>query len=209
MVRYCCYEFAFDGRREAFQKESIARKEFDMKRILFLGVMVMLLSFPMGMAHAAEIYWDGLAADETIGDEDFKYKYGEPKSTKSLGDLEIYDNNLVINVEGPDDAPAPDYTSDAPIPPRSVSTPRSTDAPPPQPRVAPRVTDTGRTRDSVKRSPERAPKPATQEIETQPGATEQTVSGEPAPPPEKKMKWGQVDVKPAEPKTKFKWGEKK
>lgn len=209
MVRYCCYEFAFDGRREAFLKESMAQKELDMKRILFLGVMVMLLSFPMGMAHATEIYWDGLAADETIGDEDFKYKYGDLKSTKSLGDLEIYDNNLVINVEGPDDAPAPDYESEAPIPPRSVSTPRSTDVPPPQPRVVPRATDTGRTKDSVKRSPERAPKPATQEIETKPGATEQSVSGEPAPPADKKMKWGQVDVKPSEPKTKFQWGEKK
>jgi len=181
-----------------------------MKRGLFLGVMLLLLSFPMGLAHAAEMYWDGIPADEEITDDDFKYKYGEPKSTQSLGDLEVYDNNLVINVPGPDDPPAPDYDAPEPIIPRSVSAPRSTDAAPPQPRVAPRSTDTGRTRaPTVRRSQERAPKPATQEIETQPGSSEQTVSGEPAPPPEKKMKWGQVDVKPTEPKGKFQWGEKK
>jgi hypothetical protein len=174
--------------------------------------MMMLLSFPIGIAHAAEIYWDGMPADEEITDSDFKHKYGEPKSVKSLGDLEVYDDNLVINVPGPDDTPEPDYESGAPIPPRAVTAPRSTDVAPPPPRVAPSSTDTGRTRGpSIRRTLERTPKPATQEIETQPGpgSSEQAVSGEPAQPPEKKMKWGQVDVKPTEPKGKFQWGEKK
>ncbi|MBI4964598.1 MAG: hypothetical protein HY913_15070 [Desulfomonile tiedjei] len=181
-----------------------------MKRVLFLWVMMLLLSFPIGMAQAAEIYWDGVPADEEITDDDFKYKYGEPKSVKSLGDLEVYDDNLVINVPGPDDPAEPDYESGAPIPPRAVSTPRATDVAPPQPRVAPRSTDTGRVRSTtIRPSQEKAPKPATKKLETQPGAGEQTISDEPSPPPEKKMKWGQVDVKPSEPKNKFQWGEKK
>jgi len=172
--------------------------------------MTLLLSFPFGMVHAAEIYWDGTPAEAEIDDSDFKFKYGERRDAKSLGDLEIYDNNLVINVPGPDEPSEADYESGAPIPPRAVTAPRSTDVAPPQPRVAPRATDTGTTRGPVmRRTPDQTPKPVTQEIKTQPRPGEQTTTEQPAATPEKKMKWGQVDVKPSEPKTKFKWGEKK
>jgi hypothetical protein len=182
-----------------------------MKRILFLGVLALLLSFPMGIVNAAEIYWDGMPADEEITDDDFKLKYGVPSDTKSLGDLEIYDNNLLINVPGPDDPVEPDYESGAPIPPRAVTAPRSMDVAPPQPRIAPRTTEPGTTRGpTVRRTPTQAPKPATQEIESPPRpATEQAAPDQPPATGEKKMKWGQVDVKPSEPKTKFQWGEKK
>ena len=180
-----------------------------MKRVLFLGVMTLLLSFPLGILYAAEIYWDGTTADPEITDSDFKFKYGESRDAKSLAELEVYDNNLVINVPGPDEPSESDYESGAPIPPRAVTTPRSTDVAPPRPQVAPRST-TGTTRGPVmRRTPDQSPKPATQEIKAQPRAGEQKVSDQPPAATEKKMKWGQVDVKPSEPQNRFKWGEKK
>jgi hypothetical protein len=183
-----------------------------MKRIVFLGLLTLIVAFPLAFAHAAEIYWDGMPADEEIADTDFKHKYGEPNTTKSMGDLGIYDNNMVINVEGPDDAPAPDYEAPtpAPIQPRSVETPSTPTVAPRQRDTAPRATEQERgSGANIMRRLERAPKPQPQTVEPQPGPPVPASSDEPASSGEKKMKWGQESSSSSDTKTKFQWGEKK
>jgi hypothetical protein len=194
-----------------------------MKRTVLFTCLVLVMSSCFALLHAAEIYWDGMVADEEITDEDFKHNYGESRTTKSLGDLGIYDNNMVINVEGPDDAPDADYEAPAPAPiePRSVQPPAAPGpAPravqtPSEPRVAPRQRDAAPQ--AVEREPsggtnimrrlERAPKPQPQSVESQPASsppasTEQPATGE------KKMKWGQQESSSSDTQGKFQWGQR-
>lgn len=183
-----------------------------MKRTVVLTFLILVIAFPMTVLHAAEIYWDRAAADDEITDSDFKYKYGEPSTTKSLGDLGIYDNNMVINVEGPDDAAAPDYEAPAPAPvqPRSVETPRTPTPAPRQREITPRTIE--RERESgvnIMRRLERAPKAQPQSVEPQPGPSAPSQPGAPASTGEKKMKWGQQETNSSDIKAKFQWGEKK
>lgn len=194
-----------------------------MKRTVFFTWLILVVSSCFALVHAADMYWDGLGADDEITDADFKHNYGETRSTKSLEDLGIYDNNMVINVEGPDDAPQADYEAAAPAPiePRSIVPPATTGTPPratqtpPEPSVAPR--QRGATPQAVEREQsggtnimrrlERAPKPQPQSVESQPAspapaATEQPATGE------KKIKWGQQESRSEEGKGKFQWGQK-
>jgi len=178
-----------------------------MKRTIFLTLLILVIASAVSLLHADEMYWDGTAADDEITDSDFKYKYGEPSTTKSLADLGIYDDNMVINVEGPDDVPVADYETAAPAPiqPRSSETSRTPAVEPARRDVAPRTTE--RERESgvnIMRRLERAPKSHPQSVEPQPG--------QPAAPPalgDKKMKWGQQESNSSDIKAKFQWGEKK
>jgi hypothetical protein len=183
-----------------------------MKRTVFFTCLILVISSCFALVHAAEIYWDGMAADEEITDEDFKYNYGDTRSTKSLADLGIYDDNMVINVEGPDDVPAGEYDTAAPAPiaPRSVQPPAAPSATTRQRDVTPQSTQrepAGGT--NIMRRLERAPKPQPQSIESKPAAPAPASVEQPSPAAEKKMKWGQQESNSSDIKAKFQWGQKK
>ncbi len=194
-----------------------------MKRVLLLGVMILMVCSPLVVTYAEdEVYWEGRTpADPTITDKDFRLDFKTP-AAKSLGDLEIYDQPKDIFEEEESAAPARTTTPVAPGEPqlRPPVQPRSLTRPPAD--VSPRTTGT------TPRSSEIIPQPA----ETSPGTTESVIQrrqgstatqvqqsdedrSTPVPASadeldragQKKMKWGQVDVKPAEPKGKFQWGQ--
>lgn len=192
-----------------------------MKRVLLLAVMALMICSPLAVCYAEEeIYWEGSTAGEpTITDKDFRLDFKTP-AAKSLGDLEIYDQPKDIFEEEESAAPAqpaaPVAQAEpqlrAPVQPRSLTRP-STEAVP-----------------SIQRATPRASEIIPQASETSPGSTESTSrrrkgaaatqvqqSDESLSTPasaedldrtgQKKMKWGQVDVKPSEPKGKFQWGQ--
>jgi hypothetical protein len=196
-----------------------------MKRVLLLVVMVLMVCSPLAVSYAEdEVYWEGITpADPTITDKDFRLDFKLP-AAKSLGDLEIYDQPKDIFAEEESAPPAASARPTAPVAPaepqlRPPVQPRGLTRPPAD--VSPRTTGT------TPRSSEIIPQPA----ETSPGATESVIkrrkgstatqvqqSDEGGRTPaasadeldmagQKKMKWGQVDVKPAEPKGKFQWGQ--
>jgi len=190
-----------------------------MKLIVFLGLVILLVSSPVGMS-SAQMYWEGSGeTDTTITAKDFQAKVpGRPLTTPRV---KMYDDYEVLDIE-PEQAPQqtapravtaartrPGFTSE---PPRSTTT-----APPPA--AGPRRPGTTKAEPSqsitdkprpVMSAPGKGPKSeggATREdTQTQTlGRTEPT-----SPPATKKMPWGQgqVDVKPAEPEEeKLKWGE--
>jgi len=189
-----------------------------MKRFAFFGTAILLVVFTAGVTFAQEVYWESAELDETITDDDFQKDYGRPILAPSLGDKDVYDNFVVPDIDPrvePDEVPAaPVQTRTPDVPARTEPAARPAE-PSPRPReIAPRQRET--------RRPAAGPRPA----ETAPGAgpsslgrPEQTApgrgleddlrqpSGTPAPAPapdaasSRKMKWGQVDVKPAEPQT--------
>jgi len=194
-----------------------------MKRVLLLGVMILMVCSPLAVTYAEdEVYWEGRTpADPTITGKDFRLDFKTP-AAKSLGDLEIYDQPKDIFEEEESAAPARTTTPVTPAGPqlRPPIQPRSLTRPPAD--VSPRTTGT------TPRSSEIIPQPA----ETSPGTTESVIQrrqgstatqvqqsdedrSTPVPASadeldragQKKMKWGQVDVKPAEPKGKFQWGQ--
>ena len=194
-----------------------------MKRVLLLGVMILMVCSPLAVTYAEdEVYWEGRTpADPTITGKDFRLDFKTP-AAKSLGDLEIYDQPKDIFEEEESAAPARTTTPVTPAEPqlRPPIQPRSLTRPPAD--VSPRTTGT------TPRSSEIIPQPA----ETSPGTTESVIQrrqgstatqvqqsdedrSTPVPASadeldragQKKMKWGQVDVKPAEPKGKFQWGQ--
>lgn len=203
-----------------------------MKRMLFTGLMIIMVSSPFGMVHG-QMYWDQSdVPDATIKDSDFGKPSPDRKAAKSFGELEIYDDFQVPDIEEPAAA-----QTTAP-----VAAPSSTTEPP---AVAPRRTGTTRSttdllrrpRATIRRSTERTsrprpdvsqPKPA----ETSPGepsavtkSPEPSTSGpardagttaapgattgleEADRPATKRMKWGQPgESKVEEPKPKLQWG---
>jgi len=194
-----------------------------MKRVLLLGVIILMVCSPLAVTYAEdEVYWEGRTpADPTITGKDFRLDFKTP-AAKSLGDLEIYDQPKDIFEEEESAAPARTTTPVTPAEPqlRPPIQPRSLTRPPAD--VSPRTTGT------TPRSSEIIPQPA----ETSPGTTESVIQrrqgstatqvqqsdedrSTPVPASadeldragQKKMKWGQVDVKPAEPKGKFQWGQ--
>jgi hypothetical protein len=196
-----------------------------MKRVLLLVVMVLMVCSPLAVSYAEdEVYWEGITpADPTITDKDFRLDFKLP-AAKSLGDLEIYDQPKDIFEEEESAAPAPPVASAGPTAPVAPAEPQL--RPPVQPRglTRPPADVSPRTTGTTPRASEIIPQPA----ETSPGTTEsikqrraptrvqQSNEGGRAPaassdeldmPGQKKMKWGQVDVKPAEPKGKFQWGQ--
>ncbi len=194
-----------------------------MKRLLLLAVTILMVCSPPAVSYAAEeIYWEGRTpADPTVTDKDFRLDFKTP-AAKSLGDLEIYDQPKDIFAEDESATPATPTAPVAPAEPqlRAPISPRSLIRPSAE--VAPRA------RGFTPKSTEIIPQPA----ETSPGSTESILQHEQGSPAtqiqqsdeerstsvpgsvdeldragQKKMKWGQVDVKPAEPKGKFQWGQ--
>ena len=186
-----------------------------------------MICSPLAVAYAEdEVYWEGRSPTEpTISDKDFRLDFRNP-AARSLGDLEIYDQPKDI-FEG-DEAVAPSAptpVAPAPAEPAQVRPPT-----PIQPRslTRPSVDASPRATGTRPRSSEIIPQPA----ETSPGSSQPIIQrqrgssatevrqsdeqrGTPVPDSleeadrhgEKKMKWGQVDVKPTEPKSKFQWGQ--
>jgi hypothetical protein len=191
--------------------------------------MVLMVCSPLAVSYAEdEVYWEGITpADPTITDKDFRLDFKLP-AAKSLGDLEIYDQPKDIFEEEESAAPTPPAASARPSAPATPAEPQL--RPPVQPRglTRPPADVSPRTTGTTPRSSEIIPQPT----ETSPGSTESTIKrrrgssatqvqqsdeGRRTPAPasadeldragQKKMKWGQVDVKPAEPKGKFQWGQ--
>ena len=83
-----------------------------MKRVLLLGVMILMVCSPLAVSYAEdEVYWEGITpAEPTITDKDFRLDFKTP-AAKSLGDLEIYDQPKDIFEEEESAEPAPPAAS--------------------------------------------------------------------------------------------------
>jgi hypothetical protein len=193
-----------------------------MKRVLLLAVMVVMVCSPLAVSYAEdEIYWEGnTPAEPTITDKDFTLDFKVP-AAKSLGDLEIYDQPKDI-FEGDESAGtvapnAPVATAEPQlrpaIQPRSLTRP-SVEAAPPAPRATPRAseiipqpaeTTPGSNEATIKRR-QRSPSTQVQQSNENSSTSTSASAEELDRAGQKKMKWGQTDVKPAEPKGKFQWG---
>jgi len=184
-----------------------------MKRLMVLGFALMVVSAVAYVAAAEEVYWDFSIPDDAVTDSDFSHDYGVP--LQSQGEAEVYDQFQVPDVEAlPDQVPIQTRPSDT----------RTRVAPSVQP------ADTSRpSRSITPRQPETIRRPATvttpKPAETDPGTATSDLdlpeksagsqnpdadlrrpSSAPAPevgsqpPTTRRMRWGQVDVKPSEPK---------
>ncbi len=199
-----------------------------MKRVLLLAVTILMVCSPLAVSYAAEeIYWEGITPSEpTITDKDFRLNFKTP-AAKSLGDLEIYDQPKDIFEEEESAEPAPPAASARPTAPVAPAEPQLRVPIQPRSLTRPSVEVAPRPRGFTSKPSEIIPQPA----ETSPGTTESVVqpkqgttgtqiqqsdkdssksvlgsADELDKAGEKKMKWGQVDVKP-EPKGKFQWGQ--
>jgi len=203
-----------------------------MKRLVLTGLMILLVSSPVGMVQA-QMYWDqSQVPDATIKDSDFGKGPADQRPAKSLGDQEIYDDYQVPDVE-----PEAERQNVPIVPPTAAPEPRV---------IAPRQTDTTRSttgllrqpRATIRRPTERATNPRTtvsqpKPAETSPGepsavtrSPESSVAGpgekavttvtpgrttapeETERPSTKRMKWGQgaEDKTSEQPKPKLQWG---
>ncbi len=204
------------------------------KRYLVFSLLVVSASLLSGPA-AAEVYWDTDAQfDPEITSSDFKLKFQPAPEARSYTSDEIYDTGERPSVEE-DEAEQPTYTpSSAPTgenvrrTPQEPSRVRSEPARPREPRNITRepretprepVTTSPRSRTvgpTSEPSPQRAPTAGgpTQGTEKPTGTPVPAIGDEPAtagPPAAGQIRWGAVqqgaDVKPAEPKTRFHWGQ--
>lgn len=170
-----------------------------MKTALTVAAIFLLLSAPLGVVYAAEVYWEpSESRDIDLSDErDLDLKMPDTK-TKSFGDLEIYDaprESEPADLEALEEevSEEPAVRRPAPQRPPAPSTPEPTRLR--QPRT-PAATQSGPTepRSTLKRLERKRGTSA-------PAAVEQSdkPAGTQLPP-------GQVEVKPAEPRSKIQWG---
>ncbi|HMK35831.1 MAG TPA: hypothetical protein VK463_12235 [Desulfomonilaceae bacterium] len=192
-----------------------------MKRLLLLGIIILLASSLGGTASfAEEIFWNrDKLPDPTITDKDFKLHYGS-STVKSFGDSEIYDveKNLPqadksVRIVAPaEESPPPPMvprvrTQERRTEPLNRPEPpaRKTDTAPRQFETTPKPAET-MNEDSVtiKKEPVRSQVERMQKQKSTPAPEAETT-----PTPPKKMKWG-IDAGPAEQKSedkpKFQWG---
>jgi hypothetical protein len=186
----------------------LSEKEYIMKKVLFLGI-VMLLASSLGaiVCVADDVFWDlDKSPGATITDKDFKYKYGGI-NVRSFGDQEIYDTeknfpdrSTLRQVYVPEEEEAPvapivrPETQRLPEPRRTPEPPaRKTDVLPRQLDVIPQPAETT-PREPSRTRIQQADKPGSTS-----GSTETT-----QPPPQPKLKWGK-DA-PSDEKPKFQWG---
>ena len=96
-----------------------------MKRVLLLGVMILMVCSPLAVSYAEdEVYWEGITPEEpTITDKDFRLDFKVP-AAKSLGDLEIYDQSKDIFEE--DESAAPTGNDHTGCPDRTAASPTRT-----------------------------------------------------------------------------------
>ncbi len=153
--------------------------------------------------HAAEIYWDTEKQyDAQIDPKKFDATFTPDNPAKSFEQMEVYDK--------------PSIETEPAAPPAPVV--RRTLPMPPAPRTRIDTTPTRRPRDPVTR-PVDEPRLSRPQPEPEPGVSVDTAepkSDTPIPQlgggsnrNEKKLQWGNVQVKPAEPKsdeTKLRWG---
>jgi hypothetical protein len=182
-----------------------------MKRVMILGFLVMAISAVAYIAVADEVYWDFSIPDDAVTDKDFSHDYGVP--LQSQGEAEVYDQFQVPDVESrSEQAPIQVRPSDTPT--RVVPSVQPAETSRPSRTITPRQPETFRKPATVT-----TPKPA----ETDPGTVTSDVGlpekgvgaqdlgadlkkASPAPetdsqrPTTRRMRWGQVDVKPSEPK---------
>ncbi len=189
-----------------------------MKLFAFVGVVILLVSSSVGMS-SAKMYWDGSdVTDATITDKDFQAKL--PGQQATVPRVKMYDDYEVLDIDSERGArqnvpPAvrpvrrvPAGFSDQPPRRRDAGSPSAARARRPETTKAePSITDKPKP---VASAPGKGPRsgggPTRESVQTQTSEEPESAS----PPAVKKMPWGQVDVKPAEPEEKkFKWGEKK
>ncbi|MFH1114000.1 MAG: hypothetical protein V1792_08770 [Pseudomonadota bacterium] len=190
-----------------------------MKLFVFLGLVVLLVSSPVGMS-SAKMYWDGSPeTDAAVGVTDVEAKPPAKQDGTSLP--KMYDDYKVLDIESdggtrqdvsPVAAPVrrrPAATSVAPSPRQSPARPSAEGV------RRPEATGSGPSQSisdrpkPVASAPGKGPRPEAgsigDDLKTQASGPVETSS----PPPTKKMPWGQADVKPAGPeKKKLEWGEK-
>ncbi len=197
-----------------------------MKRFLVLSLLVVSATLVSGPA-SAQVYWDtGNRFDPEITSSDFSMKFQPSPDARSYTRDEIYDTGERRSV-GVDEPEESTYTPSSA--PRTESVGRT---PVERSRVRSEPAKPRRSRD-LTRQPQETPRepvttsrpkagptsePATARTPTA-GPTQRAEknTGTPVPaigdeaPTTAKMKWGEVkqgaDVKPAEPKTRFHWGQ--
>ncbi len=191
-----------------------------MKLCVVLGLVMLLVSSPVGMS-TAKMYWDGSAeTDATISAKDVQAKTPARAPTTSLP--KMYDDYKVLDIDGEHETQQNVPPVVTPMPRRSAVTSglpsrrRSTTPPafersrrPGVTRAEPAQSIADKPR-PVASAPGKGPRPEAgsigEDLKTQTSGPAETTS---PPPPTKKMPWGQVDVKSAEPEKKnLKWGEK-
>lgn len=192
------------------------RKGCVMKRIVLEGLLIVLVFSLVGMSHAG-MYWEMTEEPEdNIPKTQMKALSPATSGTASQKPtlVKMYDDGEVLQIEDePQDVPRP-------VPASSVESPAL------QPRIGPRTSAPASTqrRPAVTPSPRREMKQERpKQIQSAPG---QPVEGKPQesivkpdaageggstepPPVTKKMPWGKVDVKPAEPQPLLQWGNNK
>jgi hypothetical protein len=190
-----------------------------MKRVLTIAALCSLLAVPL---YATEIFWDqSQPADSTITDKDFKFKYGDFKRAKSLGQMDIYDSGERMSlddeteVEAQPAAPAPTRSRDVIDLPQTAPSARTQPAPAaPTRRV--RSTVEPAQRDLAPSQVEPAVQPDTATVrpllpdETRKPVPVPAIAEEPAKTEPKRLPWGQTEPKADNggTATKFKWGER-
>jgi hypothetical protein len=182
-----------------------------MKRMLFLGIVIVLASsLGATVCVADDVFWDlDKSPNATITDKDFKYKYGGG-TVKSFGDREIYDveknfpdhpTTSQVYVPDEEEAPAPV----APIVRPQVQPRRTPETPARKPEVLPRQLDI--TPQPAETTPKEPSRTRIRQVE-KPGSTSSNL--ETPPPPQPKLKWGKDSSAPVEQKSdekpKFQWG---
>ena len=186
-----------------------------MKRAILAVLLTLLCAAP---AYCAEIFWEPGDVDVEITDKDFKHKYEGLVPAKSFREMDVYFTPQTTLPEWAEDLIAADQPQGAVAQEQEVDVPRPPITAPPTarprtepraPRVAPQPSDTSSsTTQSV------TPQSRRSGTRSEPKLIERSVGG-PASSEgvdkqsSKKMKWGQVDVKPEEEKTKFQWGQQK
>ncbi len=187
-----------------------------MKRAILAALLTLLCVVPA----SAEVFWDPSDRPDTdITDKDFKYDYQGLVPAKSFQQMDVYFTPQsvlpdwaedLVSSEQPQGAEAQERVIDVPRPP--ITTPPAVRPPTERrtPRVAPQPSEssTDSTPSATTRSRRSGSRSEPQVVERSVGPARST--GESADKPgSKRMKWGQVDVKPDDDKTKFQWGQQK
>ncbi|MDQ7781711.1 MAG: hypothetical protein RDU20_02450 [Desulfomonilaceae bacterium] len=191
-----------------------------MKFLVFPGLVILLVLSSLGLS-AAKMYWDrsgetDITITEPVADVKPIDKPAAPPRTKMYDDFQVMD---IESAPGEVQAAPPVVAPLAPRPAAAVVQPptrRSVTSPDTAGPRRPAAADVEPSRSIIDRpqpvasAPGRGPRSETG-AEGEVTSTETTAKPETtSPPPTRKMPWGQVDVKPAEPEEKkFKWGERK
>jgi hypothetical protein len=200
-----------------------------MKRILFFGLTIVLVASMMGLAHAS-MYWDrSEELDEEIPEQEVTPSPAPtPPAAQLPPPVQMYDDYEVPDIDSEEEedvvevaAPIPS-SAVSPALPSTLSAPTTSPAPtvsPGERAIRPRgpAVTTAPRRDVDSQSPKPVTSTPGPPAQLRPGestASKTTPAGDaPAmgePPAAKKMPWGKVDVKPAEPTTStFPRGEQK